>query len=169
MIQPATANPNIGLTHGALLPQAIGEEDRAVLAAGAADGDGQVTAVGGGKAWQPTGQKTDEVGEHGRHFDLGFEKKNNLSVVASELSQLRFPIGVGQTADVKDKIGVQGNTVLEAEGCKQNGHLAVAVGNRLFFNQIPQLVEGHIAGVDLTAGDGDNGIQQLPFHGQCLG
>src|SRR5690606_2669467 len=48
--------------------QLLGQIHRPVLAAGAADGDGQVTAVGFNKTGQPAGNKRGDVTFHGQHL-----------------------------------------------------------------------------------------------------
>ncbi len=96
--------------------QLLGDGDAAVLAAGAADGDGEVALAlplepGRGGVDQPG------VGLHeGGRPALAQHVPAHPVLQAGVLAQLRHPVRVGQEARVQHEVGVRRQAVLEAEG-----------------------------------------------------
>ena len=64
--------------------QGFGDVDRAMLAAGAADRHGQIAALARLEARQPRRQEPAQVGDHGRHVRLVFQKLDHRPVEAGQ-------------------------------------------------------------------------------------
>ncbi len=136
----------------ALAAQVLGDSvhqiDRAVLAAGAADGDIEIGAVVQLEGRDPLIEKTFEALQHLHRFRLRLEIADHFFVLAVERLELGLPVGIGQAAGVENHIGVLGHAVFVAEGLK---HHREAVGRAVvqaLAHQIPQLIEVGVGGVD---------------------
>src|SRR5215210_1786989 len=108
--------------------QFLGYGDGAVPTAGAADAEGKV-----GFAFCRVSR--DEEGEKSagsiQELLAVFRAEHGLAhgvVVACERPEIRVVVGVGEEADVEERIDVEGGAVLEAEGDQADGH---PVGERL--------------------------------------
>ncbi len=111
------------------LGDALGQVDRAVAPAGAADGDGEVTAVRGLVLGDARGDELQDVVGQARNAALRFEEADDVGVTAGERAQRRIPVGVGQRARVEHEVRVARNAVLEAEGL----HQQATAGRRCVF------------------------------------
>jgi len=109
------------LLRSEMLCQLLGEIDRAVLSAGAADGDGEVAAVVCDEAGQPACDEVVDVGEHLLREGGVIQKVDHGLVASGERAQRRIVMRVGQAAHVEYEIGVQRQPVLETEGLEQQG------------------------------------------------
>ena len=99
--------------------QLVDDVDRAVLAAGAADSDGQIAAIAREVLGNPGTDELRDVRDQRRDIGLRFEEADDLGVTAGEVAQRRLPVGIGQRAGIEHEIGVARNAVLEAEGLER--------------------------------------------------
>ncbi|MNE22577.1 hypothetical protein D3C80_1157930 [compost metagenome] len=90
-----------------------------MVAAGAADGHGDVGTIAGGKARQPFAQVGEQVLIHFLDIRLGVQVVAHHLFQAAVLAQVRLPVGVGQAAHVEHQVGVHRHAALEAEGFDQ--------------------------------------------------
>ena len=90
--------------------------DRAVLAAGAADGDGDIGLELVDVARQGRRQQVGVAVDEGGGAVLAEDVVGHGRVLPRQVAQLGHPVGVGDEADVEDLVGVHGQAVLEAEG-----------------------------------------------------
>ena len=154
-------NLNKGLLIGEVFAQTIGQIDRSVLPTGASNGHSKIAAVIGLELRNPSGQKANNIGEHGGHIDLTFQKLNNLWVLASQQAQFPLPMRVGKTAHIENKIGILWGTALKPKALKQNGHMLRAVGYNGVLDQISQLVQRQSGGIYGAIGDIGYGGQHI--------
>src|SRR5215203_5882915 len=132
---------------------AVGDGDRAVAAAGAADRDRQVALalgdVGGYEELQQRQQAPIELARLGSLLDVVAD----LLVHPGHRSQLVVVVGVGEEADVEGEVGVPRRAVLETEGEQGEGELpASLLPQQLFGDLAPQFAPGEVAGVDHLVG-----------------
>src|SRR5690349_4940744 len=104
------------LAAGEVAADAVGDGDRAVTAAGAADGDRQVALalgdVSGDEELEQRQQPAVELARLGPLLDVVLD----LLVEARFRPQLVDVVRVGQKADVQRQVGVARRAVLEAKG-----------------------------------------------------
>ena len=141
---------------------------RAVLAAGAADGDGHVAlalaAVAGGDELEQLGVAVEELLGAGLVEDVA----GHLLVEAGEGAQLRDPVRVGQEAAVHDQVGVDRQAVLEAEGHDGGPQLRLLVAGELGVHLGAQLVHVEAGGVDHQVGVAAQLAQQVALGGDAV-
>jgi hypothetical protein len=151
-------------------PQLFGQRHRPVMAAGAADADGQVGLAFGGEAGN---EELRAVFDPRRNSWASSESEHVIGdrlVGAPVGAQLGHPVRVGEEAHVEHEVGVAGGAVLEPEGGDRHPHrpLGGAFGE-LVFDPVPQLVDVEVGGVDDRVGLVPQRVQQFPFGGDRLG
>jgi hypothetical protein len=114
----------------------------AVLPAGAADRDCQVTAIRGFIVRQAALEKPREVFRHLVHARARLEKLDHSAVLAGELLQRGFPVGIRQRAGIEHEIRVAGHAVLVAERLEKDRQPAGA-GIDTLSDQRAQFVNAH--------------------------
>ncbi len=77
--------------------------------------DGQVASIVTYETRQPLFYEFPNVSRH--VFDVGvcFEEAHYVRIAPGQISQLRIIVGIGKTAYVKHKVGIQRDAVLEPE------------------------------------------------------
>src|SRR5512135_3383619 len=100
--------------------QLLGEIDRAVPAAGAAEGHGEVAAAVAVVAREPLGDEAADVLQHAPHLRLRFEKGYDRPIASGKRTQPLLVMRIGQAAHVEHQIGIERNAVLETEGFEQH-------------------------------------------------
>mmetsp|Transcript_15320 Transcript_15320/g.36540 ORF Transcript_15320/g.36540 Transcript_15320/m.36540 type:complete len:376 (-) Transcript_15320:629-1756(-) len=149
----------VALEHMAVVAELAGQHldqiNRAVLAAGAADGDGEVAALVGREMRQPARQESADLAQHHADLGLGRQVAGHRRVAAGQRAQLAVVVGVGQHAHVEHEIGVARHAVLEREALEHQGQLAAGVGAHQVGQPGAQLGRAQLAGVD----DGGLGLQ----------
>ena len=85
------------------------------MTAGAADGDGHIGAVAGGKAWQPLVQIRVNVGVHLIHISLCRQVVDDRLIQPRVGAQVRLLIRIGQAAYVEHQVGIYRHAALEAK------------------------------------------------------
>ena len=143
--------------------QGLGDEHRAMLAAGTPDGDAQITPLAALEARQPSLQKMADVGDHRADVRLAAEKIDHGRVQSGQRTQLRLPMWIGQATHIEYKIGVGGYAVFEPKRFEQQRHRFAGRLVHAGANQLAQLVEIGVAGIDDQIGAGDDRLQQAPF------
>ncbi len=131
----------------------FGNHDTAVLAAGAAEADGEI-------ALALLDVVRQEIGEH-----LGDARKEFLSLrkaadvpgdarmLAGEGFEFRDVIWIREKTNIEDEVGILLDSVAEAEAGDVNADAGFAAGNReLLFDERPEFVD-----VELRRVDGDGG------------
>src|SRR3954471_8227907 len=108
------------VARGVPLAEVLGDRDRAVPAAGAADRDREVRlAFGDVLRQQEVEQRDDalvELGEAPVALDVG----DDARVVAGQRPERRLVVRVGEEAHVEHEVGVAGGAVLEAEALERD-------------------------------------------------
>ena len=95
----------------------FGNVHATVLAAGAADANGEVSAVAAlDEGGQPVFQVGGGVGNEAARLVVLFEEGDDRRVAAAVGADGRIPVGVGQKAHVKEEIGIDRRAVFEAKG-----------------------------------------------------
>src|SRR6202040_3872985 len=87
----------------------------------------------------------------------------DLGVFSCEATQGRDKVGVGKKAHVEDEIGVGGNTVFVAKADDGNEHGAVVGIFETFRNEVTELVDVELGGVDDDIGEFADGLHELAF------
>ena len=141
----------------------FGDVHAAVLAAGAADADGEVGAVAAlDEGGQPAFQVGGGVGDEAARFFVLFEEGDDRRVAAAVGADGRIPVGVGQKAHVKEEIGIDRRAVFEAKGLQGDDERRRGIaedGAQTVF----QLVNAIAAGVEDDVGEIHQGVQQMAF------
>ena len=106
------------------LCQPLGEPDRAVLAAGAADRHRQVAALVGLERGQPAAQERLHLRQHVDHLGLAFEISGDGGVAAGERAQLANVVRIRQDADVEHIVGVERHAVPVGEALETTDRLS---------------------------------------------
>src|SRR3990172_1472606 len=144
--RPEVARPPVG-------GQLLGDGDRAVVTAGAADGHGEPVAplgdVGGdGEAEEVVGE-----GEEPLRRGLGEDEGAHRSGQAREGPQVRVVEGVLHETHVEDEVGLEGDAVLEAEADELEGDAPRLLGGaQRREDPLAQLAPGEVGGVDDDVG-----------------
>ena len=98
----------------------LGDHDRAVLAASTAEGDGEIAFA---LADVVRKKKEQKIGDPLKKF-FGLRKlievADDLPVAAGEMPELGNKMRIGKEAHIEDKIGFEGDAVLEAEADGRN-------------------------------------------------
>src|SRR5882672_8998175 len=94
--------------------QPVGDVDRAVLTAGAADRDRKIAAVGALVLGYPLVEKSRDVVDHPLHGGVRLEKGDHLRVPTGLRAQGRLPVGVRERAHVEYEVRIARDAVLEA-------------------------------------------------------
>src|ERR1700677_1272233 len=92
--------------------QLLGDVHGSMLAAGAADGDGEVAAVGLGELADAGGEEFGERGDHHPHALMRLEVRDHGCVAAVQMAQCGLPVRIGETAYVEYEIGGARDPVL---------------------------------------------------------
>ena len=153
----------------ALLAEAFGDlfgdGDGAVLASGAAEGDGEVALpfldVMRQQEQEHLGDAVEEFLRLGKVADVG----GDLGMPAGELAELGDEVGIGQEAHVEDEVGFERDAVLVAEADRRDeqatsGAFALELGLQVG----AQLVDVEVGGVESDVGDVADRIEQGAFR-----
>src|SRR5574343_1779787 len=140
--------------------QPFGDVNRAVLTAGAADGDRQGVAIVADVAGQPGGDEAGDIVAHVTNFLLGFEEGDDRLILAGQRAQIGVVVRVGQAAYIEDEVGIERNAMLEAEGLEHQRQALAWRSLDELADPFTQAVGFHAAGVDAMAEAG-NGVEQL--------
>ena len=126
----------------------LGHRHAAVLAAGAADGDGHealaLAQVALGRGLQHRDVLLEELGRAGPLLDV----RRHRLVAAVERAQLGHPERVGQEAHVGDEVGVDRDAVLEAEAGHRDLEPRRLGGAEGLGDPVGELVDVEVGGVD---------------------
>src|SRR4051812_42704738 len=93
-----------------------------MLPTSAADRDCQIAAIGLEQFWNPFFVETRDIVEHLIHNRVALKVFDHTWITAGESSQSGLPIGVGETADVEDKVGISGYALAVGERLEQDRH-----------------------------------------------
>ena len=88
---------------------------RAMLAAGTAERNGEITAIIDNKVGQPAFYEETDVIAHFFHTGDVFEKFDHCRIASGKGAQDRIVVWVGQAAHVEYKIGVERDAILVSE------------------------------------------------------
>src|SRR5262245_15257874 len=112
--------------HGQAAPEigaeALDEVYRAVASPRAADGDRERAPAVLAIARQPGLDEAADVLEHSPHFRFALEKLDHGGVETAQGTEPRVVVRVGEAAHVEDKVRIEGDPLLVAEGFKQKHH-----------------------------------------------
>src|SRR5690606_9205900 len=142
-----------------MLDEFFTQVHRTVLTTGTADGDGDVAAVVAGEAWQPFLEVLAHVVEHFLYRWLAGEEVLHLVVQTVERAQGLHPVRVGQAAGVEDDVGIHRHAVLEAEGLELQRQAVVVVHGDAVLDDVAQLVQVEVAGVEVEVGEGGDRLE----------
>ena len=103
-----------------------------MLPAGAADCHGQVAAIEAQVLRNPALQESQDVLVHLREIGLRIQEFAYLGIAPGKASQVSVPVRIGQASQVKNKICVRWNAMLESKRFDQHRqHVALAAINTL--------------------------------------
>ena len=141
----------------------FGNVHAAVLAAGAADANGEVSAVAAlDEGGQPRFQIGGGIGNEAARLVVLFEEGDDRRIAAAVGADGRIPVGVGQEAHVKEEVGIDRRAVFEAEGLQgddeRRGGVAEDGAQPVF-----KLIDAVAAGVQNDVGEVHQRVQQMPF------
>src|SRR5262249_7380005 len=150
------------------LRQPIDYVDGSVLATRATDRHGEVAAVAalvlGDTRCHELRDVVDEVGD----VRLRFQEADDLRIPAGQIAQSGLPVGIGQRARIKHKVGVAGNPVFESERLERNGQPADGALLDALMDDVPQRVHTHLGGIDYQVGGVHDRLEQLPLQSHGL-
>ncbi len=107
-------------TPGEVRRDLLDQVHRTMLAAGAADGNGEVAAVAGLVFRNARLDEARDVRDQPRHGVAAFQEARDFRVAPGEAAQFRLPVGIRQRARVEHEVRVARDAVLEAEGLEQD-------------------------------------------------
>ena len=93
----------------------------------------------------------------------------DLALLAGTVTQLRYPVRVGQEPRVQHEVGVRRQPVLEAEGEHGHPQPARVLPAEQLLHPAAQLVHVDMGGVDQYVGLPARLHQQLPLGGDAVG
>ncbi|MNI69166.1 hypothetical protein D3C73_1249000 [compost metagenome] len=130
------------------------------MAAGAANGNSDIGAVAGGKAWQPFEQVRRNVLEH--FLDVGLRRQviGHRLVEPGLLAQFRLPVRIGQAAHIEYQIGVDRHATLEPERLDEECRTGFRLVQQAQLDGIAQLIQVQAGGVELEVGQVGNRPEQ---------
>ena len=105
------------------LRQLLDQVDRAVLAAGAADGHRDVAAVIAHQRMQPVAYELLNVPEHVTHLVVACQVADHWLILAGQVAQAGLVVRIRQHAHIKHEIGVYRHAALESKRFKHQGQL----------------------------------------------
>src|SRR5271165_1048294 len=110
-LQGIVAGEDLRVALAKMPGELLGYVHRAVLAAGAADRNGEIAAIRLGEIPYPPLQEPDQVRDHAAHAGVSREVLDHRRVAAVLLAQRVFPVGIRQAAHVEDEIGIARDAV----------------------------------------------------------
>jgi hypothetical protein len=150
------------VTLGLQMPaQGLDHIDRAMLAAGAAHGDGEIAAPVGLEARDPAIQKPLHIRAHLTDLAAALQKRDHRRIASAQATQVFLPMGIRQAAHIEDEVDPFRHTVLEAKRLQQ--HRGLHRTTQALANEIAQLVHIGVGGVDADFGDATQRLEQLAF------
>src|SRR3989338_5778388 len=145
----------------------FGEIDRAVLPAGAAEGNCKITAAIRDVTRQPAFHEIADIAKHVLHGRGVFQKFDYRRVVPGKRAQRRIVVRIGQAAHIEYQISVQRDAMLEAERLEQQRQARPVQLDELL-DPGTQRIGIELGGVDVIADAADFG-KKLAFIGDALG
>ena len=139
-----------------------------MLAAGAADGNGEVAAAVADEGGQPAGDETADIFPHAMHVLLCFQELRDGFVEAGQRAQHGVVVGVRQAADVENEIRVERHAVLEAEGLEHQRQAGAGLELDELSHPFAQRCRRQVAGIDMVAEVGET-LQPLALLRDGLG
>lgn len=141
----------------------FGDVHAAVLAAGAADANGEVSAVAAlDEGGQPVFQVGGGVGNEAARLVVLFEEGDDRRVAAAVGADGRIPVRVGQKAHVKEEIGIDRRAVFEAKGLQGDDERRRGVAEN-GAQAVFELIDAVTAGIEDDVGEVHQGIEQMAF------
>ena len=145
----------------------FGDHDRSVLAAGAAEGNCQITFafmdIVRKQINQEIRDSLDEFGGLGKRANIF----RNLGMESGERPKFGNEVRVGQKAHIENQVGVFRNSVLESEAHERNQYFP---GLLLFLEQLDdvgaEFVHVELRSVDDQVGDGTYALQVTSLGAQ---
>ena len=130
--------------------QILGEIDRTMPTAGAADGHRQITAIVAHEARQPCFDVVAYVRKHAARVGVRLQERDHRRVFSGQGTQFRVVMGIGQATNVEHHVGIQRDAVLEAKGLEQQRQPGLPKVEQIL-HPGPQRVGIEVAGVDAMA------------------
>ena len=150
-----------------LLAERFSQVDGAVLSAGASNGNRQVASIFRGKTRRPARHELNHVMKKLLNFGNGVKECLHVRVEAGLSPQRGLPMGIWKTAGIEDEVGVKGDAVLETKGNTGDRHPVITLRAHPISDEIPQLMNVGMAGIDDQVGPARDRDQQalLPVDG----
>ncbi|MNE45117.1 hypothetical protein D3C80_1393880 [compost metagenome] len=139
------------------------------MAAGAADGNGDVGTVAGGEAGQPLEQIAGNVAEHVFDIRLRGQIVDYRLVEAGVLAQLGLPVRVWQAAHIEHQVCIDRHATLETERLDKERGAGLGLVEQAQLDRITQLIQIQVGGVDLQVGQVGDRPQKLTLDANRFG
>ena len=148
----------------------LGDDDRAVIAAGAADRDGQARLALGDVGRDRELEELDEEVEEACRDRLAEHEGPDLVGQPGERPQLGDVERVLHEADVEDEVGLERHAVLEAEADELERELVGPdIGRQGSEESLAQLAQRQVGGVEDDVGVGADGVEPAALLGDRVG
>ena len=139
------------------------EHDGTVFTAGAANGDGQIAFAFADVVRDQVGEEAFDAAEKFGGLRKRADVLLDLRIFSSEAAQGRHKVGVGKKADVEDEVGVRGDAVFVTKADDGNEHGTVVGILEAFRDEVAELVDVKLGGVDDDIGQLANGLHEVAF------
>jgi hypothetical protein len=143
--------------------ESIDEVNRTMLSAGAADGDGEIAAIGASEIRYPIFQKLRDVFEQPNDAVMTLQELCNGRVAPGQSGEPGFPKRVWKTARIEHEVRIPGYSLAVCEGLEQDGHSTIAASTDALANELAQFVHAGPRRVDHEVGGSCDGLQQFSF------
>lgn len=128
--------------------QMFDQIDRTMLAAGAADRAGDVAAIGAHQFAKRVAQKVPEIPAGLVGDRVLFQIIDHHAIIAVKGAQFGNPVWIWQIPDIKKKVAIQRDAMLEPERLKQNSRAGRITPDHPTGNIFPELMYGRVTGID---------------------
>jgi len=148
----------------------LDHHDAAMLSASAADGDGEVAFSFLDIVREQVEEKVGNTAQELASLGKGTHIVGDGGVEPGKLAELGHVVGIGQKPDVEDHIGIEGNTIFEAEAeTTDQQMLGLILLTEASEDVGAEFVDVEGRGVDKSVGDIADRIEELAFFDDGTG
>src|SRR5580698_1651547 len=144
------------------------EHDRAMLSAGAADGDRQIALAFGNVMRNQIGEQSFDATEKFASLRKRADVLLDFGIFASVAAQARNKVGIGKEAYIENQVRVRRNAIFVAKADDGNEHRTLIGILKALGDEVPQLVNVELRGVDDHVRKFADGLHKRAFVAQAF-
>lgn len=146
----------------------FGEHYGAVFSAGATEGDGQVAFAFADVMGNQVDEEAFDATEKLAGLRKGLDVFAHFGIFSGVAAEAGDKVGVGEEAHVEDEVGIGGNAVFVAETDHGDEHRALVGIFEALGDEMAELVDVELGGVDDHIGEFANGLHEVAFVEQAF-